>query len=67
MRDNKPSRSMNWCLSAPATWPTTNSDNAVVSTLCVPFSSAASALSTGTKSGSGSTPYTTTGKPAAEL
>ena len=67
MRSSRPSRSRSWCFSAPAMWPSTRAAIEKASSWCRLFNASASSLLTGTKSGKGNTPYTTTGKPAAEL
>ena len=67
MRSIRPSRSIHWCFRAPATCSPTQIARPQARTACKPLRVSASALSTGTKSGSGSTPNHTTGNPAAEL
>ncbi len=58
---------MNWCLSAAATCSTTSAARVQALRAWKGLMLSARALSTGTKSGSGSTPNHTMGKPAAEL
>ena len=67
IRPSVPSLSMNWCFTAPATCSSTRAAISIALRSCQGLIASASALSTGTKSGSGSTPNQTIGTPAAEL